>query len=86
MFGNGWKQFRSIVYRADIPDTTFPNFPPSIAMVGQTVAAYADPAVAQATFDRLITALPACTAANGLSYDRQIERPDQATVLLNSGG
>lgn len=81
VFGNAWKQFRSVGYSADLDAPVLPI----MADVRQAVAVYPDSATAQAAFDRLTTAVPGCTSAGTGYYRRSAEAPDANTLLLNSG-
>ncbi len=56
---------------------------PTIADVRQMVAVYPDSATAQATFDRLASAVLDCKATGTGYYDRTVEEPDPNTLLLN---
>ncbi|TGB38222.1 sensor domain-containing protein [Mycolicibacterium peregrinum] len=80
VLGTGWMRFRATGYATELDTPALPT----LADVRQMVAVYPDSATAQATFDRLTSAVPDCTATDTGYYNRSVEKPDPNTLLLNA--
>lgn len=68
-FGNDWKQFRSVGY------VGAGNYG-----VTQAVGVYPDPPAARAAFDRVASALTACSALNVPNFGFTVRQPDPSTI------
>ncbi|HWS91401.1 MAG TPA: sensor domain-containing protein [Mycobacterium sp.] len=68
-FGNDWKQFRSVEYSGAGNNA-----------VTQAVAIYSDPAAARAAFDRVSSALTACSGLQVPNLAFTVRQQDPSTV------
>lgn len=89
-FGSDWTQFRSAVYNRVPPPSAPPAPRPGASalapakplLFAQSVGIYPDERAARAAFDRLPSALEACSALHARYYDFRIDQPDRSTVIL----
>jgi hypothetical protein len=81
LFGNGLAQFRSMTYSA--VTSPVPGGPNKALAITQAVGVYPDGATARTTYDRLVAALPECSALHAKYYEFTVASPDSTTTGLD---
>ena len=84
-FAGGWKEYRSVAYSGSTDDLRPGGIAP-INEVTNAVAIYPDASAARGALDQLHATLDQCAVLHHSAYDFSLNRPDSATLKLDSEG